>query len=60
MDKSVVGSMFDLNRDGKLDTWEKAAEMMFFHNIVMGKSEGERGDTDLDFDDIDIDFDDFD
>ena len=60
MDKSVFGSMFDLNRDGKLDTWEKAAEMMFFHSIVKGKSEGERGDTDLDFDDVDIDFDDFD
>ena len=60
MYKSVFGSMFDLNKDGKPDPWEKAAEMMFFHNIVMGKSERERGDTDLNLDDTDIDFDDFD
>ena len=68
MDKSIFGSLFDLNKDGKLDTWEQAAELMFFHDIVMGKSEGEREDTDLDLDefdeddldDADIDFDDFD
>ena len=60
MDKSVFGSMFDLNKDGKLDTWEKAAEMMFFHDIVMGKAEEEREETDFDFDDADVDSDDFD
>ena len=57
MYKSVFGSMFDLNKDGKLDSWEKAAEMMFFHDIIKGKSEDEREENDLDFDDTDIDFD---
>ena len=65
MDKSIFGSLFDLNKDGKLDTWEQAAELMFFHDIVMGASEGgidpelDEFDED-DLDDADIDFDDFD
>ncbi len=52
MVKSIFGSLFDLNKDGKLDTWEQAAELMFFHDIVMGTSEGV---TDFDFDEFDDD-----
>ena len=67
MDKSIFGSLFDLNKDGKLDTWEQAAELMFFHDVVMGTSEEVTEETDLyldefdddDLDDADIDFDDF-
>ena len=55
MDKSIFGSLFDLNNDGKLDTREQAAELMFFHDIVMGASEGVTEETDLDFDEFDED-----
>lgn len=67
MDKSIFGSLFDLNKDGKLDTWEQAAELIFFHEIVMGAPEGVAKETYLDYDefdeddldDADEDFDDF-
>ena len=62
MEKSVLGGLFDLNRDGKLDTWEQAAELMFIHDIVMGASEDgvdpepDEFDED-DLDDLDLDLD---
>ena len=55
MDKSIFGSLFDLNNDGKLDTWEQAAELMFLYDIVMGSSERVTEETDPDLDDLDED-----
>lgn len=60
MEKSMFGGLFDLNRDGKLDTWEQAAELMFVHDIVMGSSLDVTEEIDLDLedlDDIDVDLD---
>lgn len=28
MSRGILGSLFDLNRDGNVDSWERAIEMM--------------------------------
>lgn len=31
----IFGSMFDFNRDGEMDVFERAAEFGFFHEVVL-------------------------
>ena len=33
MGKGIFGTMFDMNRDGKLDTWERAMEFQFITSM---------------------------
>ncbi len=42
-DKGLFGGMFDFNNDGKMDSFEKAAEFSFFMNMM---SETEKSDSD--------------
>ena len=37
----LFGDMFDLNHDGKLDSFERGAEFMFFKDVVMKDSDEE-------------------
>ena len=50
MARGIFGSMFDMNRDGKLDAWEKAMEMSFLDDL-----EAENTDEDENFDDFNDD-----
>ena len=49
MARGIFGSMFDMNRDGKLDAWERAMEYEFLEEM---ESE-EDDDYDSDFEDDD-------
>lgn len=40
----LFGDMFDFNHDGKLDSFEKAAEFMFFEEVIMKDSESDDDD----------------
>ena len=53
MGRGIFGGMFDLNHDGKMNAFERAAEMQFLHDVVM--AEDETDDTDFEFDE-DADF----
>lgn len=33
MGKGIFGTMFDMNRDGKLDAWERAIEFQFITSM---------------------------
>lgn len=35
MGKSIFGSLFDFNGDGKMSAFERAAELVFIHDVVM-------------------------
>lgn len=48
----LLGDMFDFNHDGKLDSFERGAEFMFFKDVVMKDS-----DDDEEYDDDDDDSD---
>ena len=39
--QGLFGDMFDLNHDGKLDSFERGAEFMFFKDVVMKDSDKE-------------------
>lgn len=53
MDRSIFGSLFDLNHDGKLDTCEQVKELMFLHDIIMGESKDVTVEMDPDLDEFD-------
>ena len=47
-DKGIFGGLFDFNGDGKMDTFEKAAEFSFLMNILEEESssaDGSDGDS---------------
>lgn len=46
----LFGDMFDLNHDGKLDSFERGAEFMFFNDVVTKYT-----DKESEFDDEDSD-----
>lgn len=52
----LFGKMFDLNRDGKLDSLERAMDYMLF-NEIMQEDDAEREDA---LDDTGLDSDDYD
>lgn len=43
MGRGILGNMFDMNRDGKVDAWERAMEMDF---ITSNMEEDEDSDDD--------------
>ena len=46
----LFGDMFDLNHDGKLDSFERGAEFMFFNDVVMKDTDKESESDDEDSD----------
>ncbi len=53
MSKGIFGNLFDLNRNGNVDSWERAIEMM----VIEGMDDEERREA---LEDAGIDPDDFD
>ena len=51
MGKGIFGGMFDFDNDGKLDTFEHAAEFQFLSDVVMGQSDS-LSDAGLDRDEL--------
>ena len=49
MDTGIFGGLFDFNRDGKMDAFEKAAECGFLHEVLMA----ENNDSDPDSEPLD-------
>lgn len=45
-DKSLFGDMFDFNHDGKLDSFERAAEFGAFMQMINDIERDERNDSD--------------
>lgn len=41
MENGFFGKMFDLNRDGKLDVFEQALDIMAFQELVEGSEDEE-------------------
>lgn len=57
MGRGILGGMFDLNHDGEMNVFEKAAEFQFLNDVVMADDEAD--DTDFGFDkdsDLEEDF----
>lgn len=50
----LFGGMFDFNRDGELDAFERAAECHFFHEVIMEEEESELEDAGLDIDELEF------
>ena len=48
MRKSIFGSFFDFNNDGKLDLSEEFMEYQFINDIVMADDSDEEDDEDID------------
>ena len=48
MKKGLFGGMFDFNRDGKLDSIEKAAEASFLNGMFEEEESGTDSDDDED------------
>lgn len=48
MARGFFGNLFDMNRDGKLDSWERAMDMMAFEEML---AEEEQENDDLDDED---------
>lgn len=48
MARGFFGNLFDMNRDGKLDAWERAMDMMAFEEML---AEEEQENDDLDDED---------
>lgn len=55
--------MFDFNRDGKLDSWERAAQFQFMDDMLKGDDSGSAfdddeadvfGDAGLDYDELEM------
>ena len=50
MRKGLFGGMFDFNRDGKLDSFEKAAEIAFLNDMLHdGNDDSEDEEDDSNF-----------
>ncbi len=49
----LLDGLFDFNHDGKLDSFEKAAEFATFMSILDEEEEQERDESDYDFDEDD-------
>ena len=47
----LLGDMFDFNHDGKLDSFERGAEFMFFKDVVMKDIDKESESDDEDSED---------
>ena len=41
MDKGFFGSLFDLNKDGKLDLFERSLDYMAFEELVLNDNEND-------------------
>lgn len=50
----IFGDLFDFNRDGKLDSFEKAAEFEAFMNMIDGCQKEEISAAGLDVDELDL------
>ena len=50
MKNGFAGGMFDLNRDGKMDAFERAAECQFLDEIVFSDDSSDEDSDDLDED----------
>ncbi len=51
----IFGDMFDFNHDGKLDTFEQAAEFSFIMNMMEEEEKQKRAEQQDEFDeDLDI------
>ena len=48
MRKSIFGSFFDFNYDGKLDLFEEFMEYQFINDVVMADDSDEEEDEDID------------
>ena len=46
MAKCIFGSMFDFNRDGELNAFERAAELQFLHDVILREEDEETDGTD--------------
>ena len=38
----IFGDMFDFNRDGKLDAFERASEFAFIHNVMENEEQSKK------------------
>ena len=53
----IFGNMFDFNRDGKMDAFERAAEFGFLHEVVLAdEAEDEQTSDAFDSEDYDDEF----
>ena len=50
----IFGDLFDFNRDGRLDSFEKAAEFGAFMNMIDGCQKEEIAAAGLDVDELDL------
>lgn len=50
-DKGFFGGIFDFNRDGKLDSFERTADLFAFVNMVSEAEKAESEEDDTAFDD---------
>ena len=55
MGRGLLGSMFDFNRDGELNAFERAAECQFFNEVLMKDDTDCDSDNDYDSDDAEYD-----
>lgn len=46
MEKGIFGSMFDFNRDGERNAFERAVEFQFLHDVVLREEDEETDETD--------------
>lgn len=46
MTKGIFVSMFDFNRDGELNSFERAAELQFLHDVILREDDEETDETD--------------
>ena len=51
----IFGDMFDFNHDGKLDTFEQAAEFSFLMNMMEEEEKQKRAEQEDEFDDLELD-----
>lgn len=61
MEKGLFGNLFDFNRDGEMNVFERAAEFAFVEDLleiedkeVNGCSAGDFEDDELDFDELEL------
>ncbi len=54
-DNGLFGGMFDFNNDGKMDSFEKAAEFGFFMQMMDEAEKNDSDDSTDDFDEPDCD-----
>lgn len=51
MDGGFFGGLFDFDRNGKLDTFERMADFMAFNELMNEIEKAEREEAEFDFDD---------